>query len=364
MKTYNLKKKILFLSFFLLALLTLLFIFGEIYIRISKEYVTPEIIKNKSLRYSPSLFSRHVFPRRKQNIKNGRFIINSKGYRGHDFSREKPAGTIRIMIYGGSAVFGRYLSNRKDWPHRIEVKLKKMGITNVQVINAGIPGHASFDSLGRLFAEGHIFEPDYVILYNAWNDIKYFSYDDPLLRTFKPYVDSRDPRINYHGSVDKTLCRLSQLYVYLRAGYYNRKYRIDNEGRIEDDKKTNHISDLGPKQFRLNIEMFVDIARNIGAIPILVTQARLVSPNNSDAEKARINYDYQNMNHNNLLKAFDITDMIIKDVSKSKNIEYIDISKEMSGRSKYFKDHVHLTNKGSKKLAFIISQYLIKKLES
>ncbi len=108
--------------------------------------------------------------------------------------------------------------------------------------------------------------------------------------------------------------------------------------------------------------MFVDLAINIGAVPILLTQARLVSPNNSDIEKARINYD--KMNHNNLLKAFDITDMIIKDVSKSKNIEYIDISKEMSGRSKYFKDHVHLTNKGSKKLAFIISQYLIKKLES
>ena len=46
---------------------------------------------------------------------------------------------------------------------------------HVEVINAGIPGHTSGDSLGRLYTEIWQWKPDYVIMYEAWNDIKYFN---------------------------------------------------------------------------------------------------------------------------------------------------------------------------------------------
>lgn len=45
------------------------------------------------------------------------------------------------------------------------------------------------------------------------------------------------------------------------------------------------ISELGLKQYRLNMETFVDIARNIGAEPILMIEARLVTPDNTSREK-------------------------------------------------------------------------------
>ena len=39
------------------------------------------------------------------------------------------------------------------------------------------------------------------------------------------------------------------------------------------------------RKYRLNVELIVDTCRNIGASPILLTQATLVSPNNSAAER-------------------------------------------------------------------------------
>ena len=85
---------------------------------------------------------------------------------------------LRIIIYGGSAVS----RTEEDWPHRVENILKESGMKNVEIINACAPGHSSLDSFGKLFAEGHLFRPDYIIFYHAWNDIKYFGIERSILR--------------------------------------------------------------------------------------------------------------------------------------------------------------------------------------
>jgi len=338
---------------------------GEISTRLTKEYVTPEIIKERSLQYSQSLFARHVFPLKKQTIEERGWVINSKGYRGKDFSQKKKDGTIRVIVYGGSAAFDIKVPDGKDWPSGIERILKEKGITNIEVINAGIPGHASFDSFGRFFSEGHIFEPDYVILYNAWNDIKYFSSEKSLLRTFKPLDESRDFRSNYRGTLDQMFCEQSQLYVRLRARYYSWKYRVSKEGIIKSGKYGNQVNKLGLKQYKINVEMFVDLAINIDVVPILVTQARLVARDNTSEDKSRIGYDNQKMKHAVLVKAFEETDDVIMSVAKSKNVPVvINASEKMNGKSEYFSDHVHLTDAGSNRLSVIVSEHLFNLIES
>jgi len=351
-ESYSLKKRIIFsIIAILLSAFCVLFL-GEAYVRLTKEYYTPEIIRTRSIQYSPSLFAVHVFPLKEQNIEKEGWFINSKGY------REKDDETIRVIVYGGSAVFDPKVPNGKDWPSRLEVILKKRGITNIEVINAGIPGHATFDSFGRLFTEGHIFQPDYVILYNAWNDIKYFSFEEPLLRKLKPYNESDDFRIRYRGRLDRMLCKFSQLYVHLRHLYYKWKYHVGSEGIVKESECYREVHELGLKQYRLNVEMFVDLAKNIHAVPILVKQARLVSHDNTDEEKSRICYKFQGMQHQTLVNAFEKTDDIIVDVAKSKNVPMADPSKQMTGKGAYFSDHIHLSEAVSKKLAMIMSDYL------
>lgn len=359
MLAYSLRRKVLFVIITLFLSMLFALLLGEAYVRLTKEYVTAEIIRAKSLQYSPSLFARHVFPLKEQVIKEKGWLINAKGYRGKDFSRKKEDGTIRVMVYGGSAVFDPYVPDGKDWPSRLEQYLRNKGLINIEVINAGIPGHSSFDSFGRLFAEGHVFQPDYVVLSNAWNDIKYFSFDEPLLRKFKPYAASRDYRSQYQNVFDQMLSEFSQLYVRLRGYYYsNWKYQVGAEGATQSGESKREVTDLGLRQYQINVEMFVALAKTIQAVPILITQARLVALDNTEEEKSKIAYHYQKMNHDVLVNAFKKTDDIIKEVAQSHHVVMLDASKKMSGKDAYFIDHIHLSDKGSNHLAMILSEFL------
>jgi hypothetical protein len=126
------------------------------------------------------------------------------------------------MIYGGSSVFDHDNHGMRDWPHRVQKQLQDSGFPNVEVINAGIPGHSASDAVGRLFSEGHLFDPDYVLLYDQWNEIKDFRSNQSLLRLRVPYGPSNieSPLITYQNSLDRWLCEVSQLYVRLRERYY------------------------------------------------------------------------------------------------------------------------------------------------
>lgn len=362
MDRYSLSKKVLFIAILIILPVGIIVIFGEFYFRYLSNtgYITPEILKTRTLQYKPALFCRHVLEKEQNvTVENIEYYINEKGYRGHDFSVNKPKETIRIIIYGGSAVFDPGSSRGKDWPHQSEERIKQSGFPKVEVINAGIPGHASFDSLGRLFARDYIFTPDYVVLCNAWNDIKYFQGDKPLLKRYKPYDDKADPRLNYQNWLDEVLCNISQVYVRLRVKYLDRKLGVGLEGKTPIGKFASEVDEAGLKQYQLNMEMFVDLARNVGAIPILMTQPRLVTKNNTDEQKARINYQYQLLTHQALSMAFEKTDEIIYEVAEEKNVPVIDASNSLSGRDDLFGDHVHLTSKGSEEVSNFVADWFI-----
>src|SRR5262249_24082043 len=149
------------------------------------------------------------------------FHINNIGYRGPTFTVRKPKGVIRIVTIGGSSVFDQNIKDSstydgRDWPHLVEHFLKNEGYNNIEAINAGIPGQTTFDSLGRLYSQLWIYEPDYVLLYCAWNDIKYFvdlTPEKPLISLIKPKEDfGTKPFIEYQGFWDRFLS-YSQLYV-------------------------------------------------------------------------------------------------------------------------------------------------------
>ena len=335
---------------------------GEIYVRLKSPYgyVTPEILRSRRPLYGAAVFARHVFPRREHVVrdKDGKelYSINALGYRGAPFSPHKPQGTVRIMIYGGSSVFDHDNPGARDWPHRVETRLRQSGFPAVEVINAGIPGHASSDSVGRLFAEGHLFNPDYVLYYGEWNDIKDFRETDPLLRYRIPTrSEENDPLFFYQNPIDRWLCDVSQLYVRLRERYYTWNFRIGSEGVLPEGSYASTLSETALRQYRLNVQTFVDVARNVGAVPVLVTEARLVSRKNEDADKKRINYEFVLLTHEGLNHAFEEEDRILREISNEKQVHLTDSSAALSGRSEFFLDAVHLTDRGSDALSDIVA---------
>ncbi|MBI4523159.1 MAG: SGNH/GDSL hydrolase family protein [Deltaproteobacteria bacterium] len=354
----SLQLKNLVLSAVSLAFMVFL---SESVLRIFPMTNTTRGMLERSVAYEPSAFSIHRLASFDQNIKgkdgSPRLTIRN-GYRGEEFPVEKPGGEIRIVILGGSFVFNDESPLGKDWPHRIQEILQNKGHKNVRVINAGVPGHTTFDFIGRLYSEVHYFKPDYVVVCEAWNDMKYFRTVSPErtpLKTMRPLT--RPTHQGYPPSWFSDLLDQSQIYLRLKSipAIFGKPFGA--EGRLPEGQYADSFPRWGVEQYKLNLKNFVDVARNIGAIPILFTQPRLVSLNNSDEEKARIVYAYSLLTHKALYQAFEETDAAVYAVSKEKNAPMLDLARLFSGQSELFLDHVHLTDRGSQGVAEAVAEF-------
>lgn len=160
------RKRPVFVVIVIAGCFAMVFGIGELGVRlfVKNGDITPAILQSRSVQYDPAIFARYVFKQEARTVehifgskKGVVWEINQQGYRGHNFETKKPDGVIRIVVYGGSAVFDMMVSEGKDWPHQVERKLRESGFPNVEIINAGIMGHTALESVGRLFTEGFVF---------------------------------------------------------------------------------------------------------------------------------------------------------------------------------------------------------------
>ncbi len=361
------------------------YVVAEILIRSTVPYETPDTLRRKSLEYEATLFSVHAFPQMAQEKGaawgwHWEAAINPRGYRGREFAVPKPEGVLRIVVLGGSGAFDIFAPKGRDWPHLVEERLRDRGYSNVEVINGGTPGHATFDVLGRLYSEIWMFEPDIVLVYNAWNDIKYFGWLNPdksLLRGVRPVANAEgfqgmragNPFIYYTGPLDELFSN-SQLYVRLRWRYWS--WRLGPAGleglRRPGGKRPSpalrnsyphSYSDWGPRQYELNLRLITDAVKDLGATPILLTQARLVSASNSEEYRRRIRYDLVNLSPDGLVRAFADCDRATMNVARAEGVDVLDLSALFSGRGELFVDHIHTSVLGSEAIAEAVAEFLL-----
>jgi len=354
---------------------------SEIVVRLVLPYSSPETIRAYSLDYESSPFTRirfgptgrlvEVDPEKAWGLKPAdaeserTFYINDLGFRGPSFLPRKPTGLTRVFVLGGSAVFDQSVSDDaisvgNSWPNRAQTLLEDRGF-EVEVINAGTPSHSTTDAVGRLGTEIWLYEPDIVILYNAWNDIKNFhaygiSPEEPLHRHVKPFDPTADPYRNYLGRVDRALS-VSQLYMKFRNRYLGARMAVGEEGTLPTGSVASDYGPFGPRQYELNLRNFVDVARNIGARPVLATQASLVQNPEAGAEE-RIDFRYQLLDQRGLARAFEEVYEITRNVATAEQVPLLDAATVLGGESAYLTDHVHLSPEGSEAMAQLVAEFL------
>jgi len=369
------RAKIMLTTMSLLLAVVVASVTGEVLVRVFRPHPTPEELRRASLDYEATLFSRSAFPQEAQTgvLNDDVIYINRRGYRGRDFTVPKPHGTVRIVVMGGSAAFDVHASEGRDWPHLVESRLHAIGHDEVEVVNAGTPSHATFDSLGRLYAEIWMLEPDYVIVYHAWNDIKYFTWlnpDQSLLRGYRPAPTSDErsylisnPFLYHTGPLDRFMCR-SQLYVLTRSRYWG--WRLGQRGpeglrRSRRDTLTTRLPQLdaypdwGPRQFELNLRLIAHSINEMGASPVFLTQARLVTRENGPSDLKRIAHHVVRLSHEALVRAFSDCDRAIEATAKTQGAAFLNIGEQLNGRSDYFTDHVHTSPQGSEAISLAVA---------
>jgi len=118
------------------------------------------------------------FPNQKKNdfdVETGqRFevMINSRGFRGHDFSDKKEPGTIRIVCLGASSTFGYFDKDDQTYPVYLEniLNARYPGDAKFEVINLGIPLLRSVELYYLFINEVVSLNPDIVTFYEGSND--------------------------------------------------------------------------------------------------------------------------------------------------------------------------------------------------
>ncbi|MBN1671901.1 MAG: hypothetical protein JXR37_12755 [Kiritimatiellae bacterium] len=164
--------------------------------------------------------------------------------------------------------------------------------------------------------------------------------------------------------MDESLCGTSQLYVRLRNRCINWRYHPGSEGQIPPRIPGATIQQAALRQYRLNLELFVDCARNIGAVPVLMTQMRLPVPGPPSPAAQEIRYEYTQFDHELLCEAFAHTDRIIKEVAQRKDVAMIDASAQLSSRPELLRNHVHTTALGAEKLAELVAHEIRRLIEA
>lgn len=98
-------------------------------------------------------------------------IHNSLGFRGEEFSVEKASNTYRIVTIGGSTTYGTGVEDyRQSYPALLEDYLQAQGYNTVEVINAGVGGYTSYESLMNIQFRVLPLQPDLLIIYQGLND--------------------------------------------------------------------------------------------------------------------------------------------------------------------------------------------------
>jgi lysophospholipase L1-like esterase len=200
--------------------------------------------------------------------------INSLGYRGHEFTFEKPRGTYRILCLGGSTtICYPYVKNPADaWPAVLERRLNVLhSDRRFEVINAGLGYATSAEMLAGYMFRHRYLKPDMVIIHEGGNDT------DPLMfENYNPeYTHFRSAGVRVIvGRIERTLLHSNVFRVFymhywrgVPSIYVSQPYGFDELSRHDALERVRNTYPLG---FERNMDLIMRTAQEDGAKVVLV----------------------------------------------------------------------------------------------
>ena len=119
--------------------------------------------------------------------------INALGWRGPEVAVPKPAGTLRIVLLGGSTSHGWGVDDDATIDAHLRRELAaRYPSRRAEVVNLGFDGYDSYQDFERLRSHGMRLEPDVVIANAGINDVR---------NAKIPNLVDRDPRSMQWGPV-------------------------------------------------------------------------------------------------------------------------------------------------------------------
>lgn len=283
---------------------------------------------------------------------------NADGFRNPAPPLKKPPGTFRIVTMGGSSTYGNTpTSDATTWPAQLEVMLNQVQDRPVEVLNAGVVGWNSYESLINLSLRVVDYEPDLVLVYHTINDTRCI--------LWKPGGEWRRDNTHYReiwpterdAYTSEPLLERSYTYLLWRrffTGYLTKRTALDffamkgYDPSNMDPYERGEIEQRGIDAFRRNIVSIAGVAQAHGSKVMLATQA---------CDRS----DIMAKSHPNQWAVMDTLGEILKDVAQQGGLEFCDARTQLEahaakvGKDLIFTGEVHLRDEGAAKLAQIFA---------
>ena len=294
---------------------------------------------------------------------------NLLGFRGPEPTIPKPKGVFRVLCLGGSSTYGAGpTSDDSTYPARLEFHLNEMTGAKVEVVNLGVKGWTSTESLINLCLRGVELEPDLVLVYHATNDALAALWPEPkwdqshyrrvwtepgesalesLLERSRTYLIARAYLTDF---LDQRLALNLYTVVGARSDYHEPDFDRD-------------IPRRGVQTFARNLKQIAIISQSHGSKVIFIRQAFNpeegldTSAHGGVVRKRAIDLLLTEQNRVATKLAIPVIDAAYTLQNRAKK------DLEESGRQRVFTNNVHLTNRGADFLAnFVANAILQRKL--
>lgn len=281
--------------------------------------------------------------------------INSMGFRrAGEIVEKKPAGTRRIVALGGSSTFCYATDDPLIWTVVLEKKLREKYGEKIEVINAGVPGYSAFESKINYLYRIRPLEPDVVIVYHTWNDMKRFHL---LEQGIYPLKDT------YQRDNIKAFLRNFQFAWRIRNVLHSTVMKRLGENVYGGSGGDSTITEggLAHQWERENYDDLATWANADGVIPVFASQGSLMGDDNIDKREVQdeVGTEYQNMSHQEILKQWKAITKIIQTSAEQHDGLFVDVFNEVPHDMEYFWDHVHLTEKGNRLVADLLFDTMV-----
>ena len=275
--------------------------------------------------------------------------INRYGFRGPELIK---GDFQKVICLGDSLTFGS-AGEKNTYPDSFQIELaKKCTGRPVEVINAGVSGHTTYNMLFRLKRIMR-FSPDVVIILAGWNDL----YEETITR----YQDNRQPFSSFwHIESQKNV----RFHVWsLLCETIRSKNRKPFPLSYTPDE-------FVPFNFEYNLTKIIDCIRKYSAESVLVSLPKLIPDDLSlispeDRKKILLPDFIEEGDLESFLKVFRSYDTIIRALASEKEVPLIDTEKMFEepeiSRGSLFEDSHHLNAEGYCRLGRFIAGELKEK---
>jgi hypothetical protein len=291
--------------------------------------------------------------------------INNHGFRGPDWKWKPASGTLRVVALGGSSTFCFQVSDdAHTWPALLEAFLREHLKMPVEVLNLALPGYDTSNSKVHYLFSGRAFYPHAVLVYHTWNDMKFFRPIDEAEGTPRSALSGRTST----GTNSSVFTHFFRRFQIARRGdrVLTKIKNEDRENRYTSlekaGKKANSpVGERAWSWFARNFDDITKFAKSDGVLPILISQATLVHRDTLNDKKHRlvVPNDYTGMTLPVLAHSWVKASERIEEVARRNDTIFVNGFDAVPHDLEHLKDHVHLLDKGTDRLAHAIGNTLL-----